>query len=99
MKRLAIIGRQAASFFINAPHAIITNLSSLLTWIKMLLNVGFVIIMAAVFVALLDVLVRIHNYRNGTEFQTISILRDLIGRFLDYRGSKKSRSWNYPKNL
>ena len=83
MKRLATIGRQVASFFINAPHAIITNLSSLLTWIKMLLSVGFVIIMVAAFVALLDVLVRIRNYRDGTEFQTISILRDLIGRFLD----------------
>ena len=91
MKRLVIIGKQVASFFINAPRAIITNLSSLLTWIKMLLNVGFVITMVAVFVALLDVLVRIHNYRNGTEYQTILILRDLIGRFLDYRAPKKGR--------
>ena len=83
MKRLATIGRQVASFFINAPRAVITNLSSLLTWIKMLLSVGFVIIMVAVFVGLLDVLVRIHNYKDGTQYQTTSILRDLIGRFLD----------------
>ena len=85
MKRLAIIRKQVTNFFLNAPHAVITNLSSLLTWTKMLLSVGFVVIMVAAFVGLLDVLVRIHNYRNGTEFQTISILRDSIGRFLDYR--------------
>jgi hypothetical protein len=66
MKLLETTENPALSFFSRARHAITTSASSLLTWAKMLLSVGFVITGAVILGVLLDVMVRIHNYRNGT---------------------------------
>ena len=59
-------------FFSNARSVITTNLSFLLTCLKMYLSVGFVIIGVVMLGALLDVLVRLHNYKDGTKLQTKS---------------------------
>ena len=64
--------------FTNARNAITTNLSFLLTCLKMYLSVGFVIIAAALFGVLLGVLVPIHNYRNGTTYSAGKIWKDLM---------------------
>ena len=63
----------------------------------MLLNVGFVIIMVAIFGVLLDVSVRIYNYKNGTRLQTAQILHD----FLNYSwkaGLRARRNSNSHQN-
>ena len=78
MKRLETIGKRDLSFFSRVLRAVITSASSLLTWTKMCLSVGFVIIMVVTLGALLDVLVRLLNYRNGTKLQTDLIFRDLL---------------------
>jgi hypothetical protein len=44
----------------------------------MFISVGFAIIAVVILGVLLDVLVRIHNYRNGTKLQTGQILKGLL---------------------
>ena len=68
MKRLATALSTAQKLFTNARNVITTNLSFLLTCLKMYLSVGFVIIAAALLGALLGLLVPILNYRNGTTY-------------------------------
>ena len=65
-------------FFLNARSAITTNLSFLLTLLKMYLSVGFVIIGAALLGVLLGVLVPILNYKNGTRYSVGKIWKDLM---------------------
>ena len=78
MKLLDTTQTKAANYYSRARRAITISVSSLLTWTKMLISVGCVIIMVVVLGALLDVLVRISNYRNGTEYRTGQILKDLM---------------------
>jgi hypothetical protein len=78
MKLLETIGKGDLSFFSRALRAVITSANSLLTWTKMCLSVGFVIIMVVTLGVLLDALVRILNYRDGTKLQTDLIFRDLL---------------------
>ena len=78
MRRLAGAQTRDRNYFSRARLAITGSLSSLLIWTKMLLNAGFVIIVVAILGALLDVLVRIHNYENGTQLQTGQIFHDLL---------------------
>ena len=76
-------------------RATIESISSLLTWIKMLFIVGFVIIAVVILGGLLDVLVRLSNYKNGTQLQTGQILKSfLIFSVMESIGkiSKKSNS-------
>ena len=54
----------------------------------MFLNAGFVIIVVAILGALLDVLVRMYNYENGTRLQTEQIFHDLLN-FLWKRARQK----------
>ena len=99
MKLLGTTGKQAKVNFISgALRAITESISSLLTWIKMLFIVGFVIIAVAILGALLDVLVRIHNYKNGTELQTGLILRDLLISLWSQSVEKTRRNLNSRKN-
>ena len=69
---------KVASYFSNVRHAIITNISSLLIWIKTLLSVGFVIIGVVILGVLLGALVRIYNFRHGTKLQAAPILKILL---------------------
>jgi hypothetical protein len=78
MKLLETTQTKAMSFFLRARHVITTNVNFLLTLTKMCLSVGFVIIMVVTLGVLLDVLVRICNYRNGTQYRTGQILKDLL---------------------
>ena len=90
MKRLEDTGTKVPNFFSRALRAVITNVNSLLTWTKMCLSVGFVIIMVVILGALLDVMVRLSNYRNGTKLQTDLILRNLM-TFLVERSVERSK--------
>tara|TARA_R110002124_G_scaffold49599_5_gene145273 strand:+ start:2825 stop:3196 length:372 start_codon:yes stop_codon:yes gene_type:complete len=62
----------------SALRVITTNISSLLTWIKMPFIVGYVIIAVGVLGALLGALVLLSNFRNGTELRTGPILKDSL---------------------
>lgn len=66
------------NFILRALRAVTIRVNSLLTSAKMLFIAGFVIIVVAILGALLDVLVRIHNYENGTRLQTGQIFHDLL---------------------
>lgn len=90
MKRLEATGTRAPSFFSRARRAVTTNANSLLTWTKMCLSVGFVITLVATLGALLDALVRILNYKNGTRLQTGQIFHDLLNS-LWMKAMKKSK--------
>ena len=78
MKRLGTSQTKAMNYFSRVLSAVTTNVSSLLTWIKMLISVGFAIIAVVILGVLLDVLVRIHNYKHGTQLRTGQILKDLL---------------------
>ena len=82
----------------NVLRAITASISSLLIWIKMLFIVGFVIIAVAALGILLGVLVRISNYKSGTELQTGQILKDLLTSLWDQSVEKTRRKWNFQKN-
>ena len=84
MKLLETTQTRAQSFYSRVLHVVTTSVSSLLIWTRMSLSVGFVIIMAVTLGVLLDVLVRISNYRNGTKLQTGQIFHD----FLNYSWKK-----------
>jgi hypothetical protein len=71
MKRLEDTGTRDPNFFSRALRAIITNASSLLTWTKMCLSVGFVIIMVVILGALLDVMVRLPTTEMGPNYRPI----------------------------
>lgn len=98
MKRLETTQTKATNYFSRARHAITTNVSSLLTWIKMLLSVGFVIIAVVILGVLLDVLVRISNYKNGTQLQTGQILKDLLTSLWNQSLEKARKNLNSRKN-
>ena len=78
MKRLATALSTARKLFTNARNAITTNLSFLLTCLKMYLSVGFVIIAAGLLGVLLGLFVPILNYRNGTKYSAGKIWKDLM---------------------
>ena len=78
MKRLAMALSTVRKLFTSARNAITTNLSFLLTCLKMYLSVGFVIIAAAALGVLLGVMVPILNYRNGTRYSAGKIWKDLM---------------------
>ena len=98
MKRLEDTGTRAPNFFSRALHVITTNASSLLTWTKMCLSVGFVIIMVVILGALLDVMVRLHNYRNGTKLQTDQIYRNLMTFLVTRSVERAKKNLNSRKN-
>jgi len=99
MKRLETTDKPARmSIISNALRAIITSINSLLIWIKMLFIVGFVIIAVVVLGVLLDVLVRISNYRNGTQYRTGQILKDLLTFLWNQSVEKTKAKWNSQKN-
>jgi hypothetical protein len=99
MKLLGTTAKPAKTSIIsNVRRAITESINSLLTWIKMLFIAGYVIIAVVVLGALLGVLVRISNYRNGTQYQTVPILKDSL-TYLWSQAIKNTRSnLNYPKN-
>ena len=99
MKRLETTQTKAQSFFSDARRAVTTSVSSLLTWTKMCLSVGFVIIMVVILGGLLDVLVRMSNYRNGTKLQTDLILRDLMTSLVTRSVERSKRNLNSRRNL
>ena len=83
----------------NVLRVIITRISSLLIWTKMFFIVGFVIIAVATLGVLLDVLVRLSNYRNGTELRTGRILKDLLTSLWRGAINKTKQKWNSQRNL
>ena len=85
------------NIILNALHAIIESTSSLLTWIKTLFIVGFVIIVVVILGALLEVLVRLYNYRNGTQLQTGPILKGLLTSLWKESLEKTKRRREYRK--
>ncbi len=78
MKRLETTQTKVRNYFSRALSAITTNVNSLLTWIKLFISVGFVIIGVITLGALLGVLVLICNYSRGTNYQTGQILKGLL---------------------
>ena len=99
MKLLETTAKPARKSIIsNALHAITISISSLLIWIKMLFIVGFVIIAVVTLGVLLDVLVRIANYRNGTELRTGQILKDLLTSLWNQSIEKTRLKWNSQKS-
>ena len=72
-------GTKAQTYFSRVRRAVITNASSLLTWTKMYLNVGFVIIMVATLGVLLDVLVRMSQLQKWDQITD----RTDLSRFAD----------------
>jgi uncharacterized membrane protein YgaE (UPF0421/DUF939 family) len=99
MKLLGTTAKPARTSIIsNALHAITTSISSLLIWTKMLFIVGFVIIGVVILGALLGVLVRICNYRNGTEYRTGQILKDLLTYLWSEAIEKTKKKWNSQKS-
>ena len=61
-------------------------------------GVGCVIIMVVVLGVLLDVLVRISNYRNGTEYRTGQILKDLMSFLWKESLEKAKQQYNSQRN-
>jgi hypothetical protein len=99
MKLLETTAKPAKTSIIsNVLHAITTSISSLLIWIKMLFIAGFVIIAVVVLGALLGVLVRLSNYRNGTDLRTEPILKDLLISLWNQSVEKTKRKWNSQKS-
>ena len=98
MKLLGITAKPAKKSIIsNVLRAITTSISSLLIWIKMLFIAGFVIIGVVILGVLLGALVRISNYRNGTELRTGQILKDSLIFLWNQSVEKTKRSWNSQK--
>ena len=60
--------------------------------------VGFVIIGVVILGALLDVLVRLSNYRNGTQYRTGQILKDLLTYLWNEALEQTKRKWNSQRN-
>ena len=83
MKLLETTKRPDRNYFSNVRRAITTNISSLLTWTKMLLNVGCVIIVVAIFAGWFVVLGHLFNYSDGRNLQAATILRDLLSYLID----------------
>ena len=98
MKLLDTSQTRVMNFFSRVRHVIIVNVNSLLTSIKMFISVGFVIIVVVVLGVLLDVLVRISNYRNGTQYRTGQILKDLLTFLWNQSVEKTKAKWNSQKN-
>ena len=99
MKLLETTAKPARmSIISNALSAIIASISLLLTWIKMFFIVGFVITAAVILGALLDVLVRICNYRNGTEYRTGPILKGLLTSLWKEALKEAKKEWNSQRN-
>ena len=65
---------------------------------KNVYSVGFAIIAVVILGALLDVLVRIHNYRNGTQLRTGQILKDLLTSLWNQSLERARRNLNSRKN-
>ena len=98
MKRLEDTGTRVPNFFSRALRAVTTNASSLLTWTKMCLSAGFVIIMVATLGVLLGALVRILNYKNGTKLQTGQIFHALLNSLWTKSLEKAKQNLNSRKN-
>ena len=82
----------------NALRAVIANTSSLLTWTKMLFTAGYVIIAVGTLGVLLGALVRLSNYRNGTQYQTGPILKDSLTYLWNKAREETRQKLNYQKN-
>ena len=99
MKLLETTAKPAkTNIILDALRAITTNINSLLTWIKMLFTVGYVIIAVGILGVLLGVLVLISNYRNGTEYRTGQILKDLLTYLLNKALKDTRQKLNSQKN-
>ena len=99
MKLLGTTAKPAKTNIIsNVRRAITESINSLLTWIKMLFIAGYVIIAVVVLGALLDVLVRLSNYRNGTQYQTGPILKDSLTYLWNKAREETRQKLNYQKN-
>ena len=81
-----------------ALRAITTSVNSLLTWINMLISVGFAIIAVVILGALLEVMVRIANFRSGTQYRTEAILKGLLTSLWHQSVEKTKRKWNSQKS-
>ena len=99
MRHLEATLTKVRSYYSRARHAITTSVNSQLTWIKMLISVGFAIIAVAILGVLLGVLVRIHNYRNGTQLQTDLILKDFLISLWNNSVQKTRKNLNSRQNL
>ena len=98
MKRLETTSTKGTSFFSGALRAITESINSLLIWIKMLFIVGFAIIAVVILGALLEVMVRITNYRNGTQYRSEVILKNLLNSLWKQSIQKTKAKWNSQKN-
>ena len=98
MKRLETTRTKVMNFFSVVLRAVTTSVSSLLTSTRMFISVGFAIIGVVILGALLDVLVRIHNYRNGTKLQTGQILKGLLISLWNQSVEKVIKNSNSQKN-
>ena len=94
MKRLEDTGTGARNFFSRALRATITSASSLLTWTSMFISVGFAIIAVVILGVLLEVMVRITNFRNGTQYRSEAILKDLLNSLWKQSVEKTRKKWN-----
>ena len=98
MKRLETTLIKEQSYFSRALRAITTSVSSLLIWIKVLINVGFAIIAVVILGALFDVMVRMYNYRNGTKLRTGQIFKDFLTSLWKISVLRGVKKYNYQTN-
>ena len=98
MKRLGTVKTGEQNYYSSALRAITINLSSLLIWTRMLLNVGFVVIAAAIIATLYAGMALIYTYKDGTRPQVEQILPILIFCLIIKLGVIISRKSTYRKN-
>ena len=94
MKRLETTLTKEKNFFSRVRHVTTTSANSLLTWIKMLSNVGYVIIMVVILGVLLEGMVLIANFRSGKRYRADRILKDLLTSLWNEALRKTKRKLN-----
>ena len=99
MKHLDTITIRVVNFSLRAQRVAITNVNYLLIWIKMLLNVGFVITVAVAFGILFVALELIRSYRNGTKSHLEAILVSLMFCLWIQIGIVIDRSYLFRENF
>ena len=99
MKRLETTQTKVTSFFTRVRYAVTTSVSSLLTSTRMFISVGFAIIGVVILGALLGVLVRLYNYKNGTQLQTGPILKGFADLFSTHEHREDPPKVELPKEF
>ena len=99
MRRLEDSQTKGQNYFLRALRVITESLSSLLIWTKIALNAGFVTIAVAILGVLLDALVRISNYENGTRLQTGPIFHALLNSLWTKARQRSNKRLNSQKSL